>query len=35
MDFGAMLNRLIRAARLDVSLYEEVEADTKWRLIPA
>ena len=28
MDFGAMLNRLVRAARLDVSLYEEVEADT-------
>ena len=28
MDFGAMLNRLIRAARLDANLYEEVEADT-------
>jgi len=28
MDFGTMLNRLIRAARLDISLYEEVEADT-------
>jgi len=28
MDFGAMLNRLIRAARLDVNLYEEVEANT-------
>jgi hypothetical protein len=28
MDFSAMLNRVIRAARLDVSLYNEVEADT-------
>jgi len=28
MDFNAMLNRVIRAARLDVSLYNEVEADT-------
>jgi len=28
MDFGTMVKRLIRAARLDVSLYEEVEADT-------
>lgn len=28
MDFNAMLNRAIRAARLDVSLYNEVEADT-------
>ena len=27
MDFNAMLNRVIRAARLDVSLYNEVEAD--------
>jgi len=28
MDFGAMINRMIRAAMLDVSLYEEVESDT-------
>ena len=28
MDFKGMLNRVIRAARLDVSLYNEVEADT-------
>ena len=28
MDFGAMINRVIRAATLDVNLYEEVEADT-------
>ena len=28
MDFGAMLNRVLRAAMLDVDLYEEVEADT-------
>ncbi len=28
MDFGAMINRVIRAAMLDVDLYEEVEADT-------
>ena len=28
MDFKAMLNRVVRAARLDVSLYSEVEADT-------
>lgn len=28
MDFTAMLTRVIRAARLDVSLYNEVEADT-------
>jgi hypothetical protein len=28
MDFGSMLNRMIRAATLDVNLYEEVEADT-------
>jgi len=28
MDFGAMISRLIRAARLDASLYEEVEADS-------
>lgn len=27
MDFKTMLNRVIRAARLDVSLYNEVEAD--------
>ena len=27
MDFKVMLNRVIRAARLDVSLYNEVEAD--------
>ena len=28
MDFSAMINRVIRAAMLDVDLYEEVEADT-------
>jgi hypothetical protein len=28
MDFGAMINRMIRAATLDVDFYEEVEADT-------
>jgi hypothetical protein len=28
MDFAAMLNRVTRAAMLDVNLYEEVEADT-------
>ena len=28
MNFGAMISRLIRAARLDASLYEEVEADS-------
>lgn len=28
MDFNAMINRVIRAAMLDVDLYEEVEADT-------
>jgi hypothetical protein len=28
MDFGAMINRVVRAAMLDVNLYEEVEADT-------
>jgi len=28
MDFGVMINRMIRAAMLDVSFYEEVEADT-------
>ena len=28
MDFGVMINRMIRAAMLDVNLYEEVEADT-------
>jgi hypothetical protein len=28
MDFGTMINRMIRAATLDVNLYEEVEADT-------
>jgi hypothetical protein len=28
MDFGAMINRMIRAAMLDVDFYEEVEADT-------
>ena len=28
MDFGVMTNRVIRAAMLDVDLYEEVEADT-------
>jgi hypothetical protein len=28
MDFGTMINRMIRAAMLDVNLYEEVEADT-------
>lgn len=27
MDFGKMINRVIRAAMLDVNLYEEVEAD--------
>lgn len=29
MDFNAMLNRVLRAARLDVALYNEVEADTR------
>jgi hypothetical protein len=28
MDFATMFNRLVRAAMLDVDLYEEVEADT-------
>lgn len=28
MDFGTMVNRMIRAAMLDVNFYEEVEADT-------
>lgn len=28
MDLGTMINRMIRAAMLDVNLYEEVEADT-------
>lgn len=28
MDFAAMFNRVMRAAMLDVNLYEEVEADT-------
>jgi hypothetical protein len=28
MDFGNMFNRMVRAAMLDVNLYEEVEADT-------
>jgi hypothetical protein len=28
MDFGVMINRVVRAALLDVGLYEEVEADT-------
>jgi hypothetical protein len=28
MDFGAIINRVRRAAMLDVALYEEVEADT-------
>lgn len=28
MDFAAMINRVVRAARLDVDLYEGVEADT-------
>ncbi len=28
MDFNTMINRMIRAVRLDVGLYEEVEADT-------
>jgi hypothetical protein len=28
MDFAAMINRVMRAAMLDVNLYEEVEADT-------
>ncbi len=28
MDFAAMINRVVRAAMLDVNLYEEVEADT-------
>ena len=27
MDFAAMINRVVRAAMLDVDLYEEVEAD--------
>ena len=27
MDFGAMINRMVRASMLDVNLYEEVEAD--------
>jgi hypothetical protein len=28
MDFAAMFNRVVRAAMLDVDLYEKVEADT-------
>ncbi len=28
MDFGALVNRAIRAAKLEAALYEEVEADT-------
>jgi hypothetical protein len=28
MDFAAMFNRVVRAAMLDVNLYEEVETDT-------
>ena len=28
MDFGVMINRMIRASMLDVDFYEEVEADT-------
>ncbi len=28
MDFGVMINRMIRAAMLDVGFYEEAEADT-------
>jgi hypothetical protein len=28
MNFGVMINRMIRATMLDVNLYEEVEADT-------
>jgi len=28
MDFAVMINRVVRAAMLDVNLYEEVEADT-------
>ena len=28
MDFGTMINRMIRAAMLDVDFYEEAEADT-------
>ena len=28
MDFGAMIGRMIRAARLDKTLYQEVETDT-------
>ena len=28
MDFGAMINRVIRAAMLDVNFYNEAEADT-------
>jgi hypothetical protein len=28
MDFAAMFNRMIRAAKLDVAFYNEVEADT-------
>lgn len=28
MDFAAMINRVVRAAMLDVDLYEEVEAET-------
>lgn len=28
MDFGVMINRMIRAAMLDINFYEEVEADT-------
>jgi hypothetical protein len=28
MDFGVMINRMVRAAMLDVDFYEEVEADT-------
>ena len=27
MDFGAMVNRVIRAAMLDVAFYNEAEAD--------
>lgn len=28
MDFGTMINRVVRAARLDVGFYNEAEADT-------
>jgi hypothetical protein len=28
MDFGVMINRMIRAAMLDIAFYEEAEADT-------